>query len=79
MSMSAEDYAVEPGAAMSLAFATECEALTLGFKVRGGQVTKEHLIEACEETADLEPRIALGWIQRWERVDAALAEADTDA
>jgi hypothetical protein len=71
VALTAEDYAQEPGVAMSLAFATECEALTLAFKVRMGQVSKDDLIEACEETADLEPRIALGWVHRWELVDAA--------
>lgn len=58
---------LEPGAIMSLAFATECEGLQLALRCKGGLVTPEAIKEAAEDTGDPEPLLALGWLHKWEQ------------
>jgi len=58
--------ALEPGAIMSMAFASECEGMRLAMAVKSGNITLDHLIEVIQETTDPEPRLALGWLDRWE-------------
>lgn len=54
-----------PGAIMSLAFATETEALQLALRCKGGLITEEAIREAANDTGDPEPMLALGWLARW--------------
>jgi hypothetical protein len=62
---SALENHLEPGAIMSLAFATETEGMRLGMAVVNGVVSLSELEELIENTDDAEPMLALGWIIRW--------------
>jgi type IV secretory pathway ATPase VirB11/archaellum biosynthesis ATPase len=61
---------LEPGAIMSLAFATECEGMRIAMSIRNGAGRVADLVKAIEETDNTEPRLALGWLKRWEDADA---------
>lgn len=56
---------LEPGAIMSIAFATECEGLNLAYSCRAGNITEEEVRKLAEDTGDTEPLLALGWLARW--------------